>query len=61
VVARIGGPTLLARSERNDVLGREAAARLSETIPDAVLVEIPGAGRLVPQDRPRELAAAIDG
>ena len=61
VVARIGVPTLLVRGARSDVLGREEAARMIETIPDAVLVEIPGAGHLVPQVRPRELAAAIIG
>ncbi|MDP9372304.1 MAG: alpha/beta hydrolase [Chloroflexota bacterium] len=59
VVARIRVPTLLVRGERSDVLSREEAARLARVIPRCTLVEIAGAGHLVPQARPRELAAAI--
>ena len=58
-LARITVPTLLVRGARSDVLSREEAERMAEALPRGTLVEIGGAGHLIPLVRPRELAEAI--
>ena len=47
------------RGARSDVLSREEAERMVEALPRGTLVEIAGAGHLIPLVRPRELADAI--
>jgi pimeloyl-ACP methyl ester carboxylesterase len=58
-LARIAVPTLLVRGARSDVLGRGEAERMVGALPRGTLVEIAGAGHLIPLARPRELAEAI--
>ncbi|MGN6360066.1 MAG: alpha/beta fold hydrolase, partial [Thermomicrobiales bacterium] len=61
VVRRLRVLTLLVRGARSDVLPPAEAAQFCATVPDhrCTLVEIPGAGHLVPQARPYELAAIL--
>jgi pimeloyl-ACP methyl ester carboxylesterase len=61
VVRRLRVPTLLVRGARSEILSPAEAARFCAAVPDhrCTLVEIPGAGHLAPQARPRELAATL--
>ena len=47
------------RGARSDVLSREEAERMVGALPRGTLVEIAGAGHLIPLVRPRVLAEAI--
>jgi esterase len=58
-LSRIAIPTLLVRGARSDVLSREEAERMVEALPRGMLIEIAGAGHLIPLVRPRELADTI--
>jgi esterase len=52
-------PTLLLRGAESDVLSAETAKRMIATQPRARLVEIDGAGHMVPGDRPVEFLEAL--
>jgi pimeloyl-ACP methyl ester carboxylesterase len=54
-------PVLLAWGVEDRFFTLGDAHRLAERIPDATLVEIPGAATFTPLDRPAEVAAAIAG
>ena len=57
----IGCPTLILRGAETDLLPREAADRMVETIPTAELVEISRAGHMVFEDNPEEFISAVKG
>ena len=59
LLANIEVPTLLVRGEISDVLPREVADRMVETIPDCQFQEVAGSGHSIPLDRPRELLEAL--
>jgi pimeloyl-ACP methyl ester carboxylesterase len=59
LLARITCPTLLVRGAASDVLSRETAARMVETIPNCRLVEVPDSGHSVPLDNPPGFLAAV--
>ncbi len=52
-------PVLLAWGDRCWFFGKRYAERLAADFPDARIEPIPGAGTLVPMDRPDELARAV--
>lgn len=55
---RIACPTLVVVGEQGDV-SRAEATRMVEVLPDARLIEIPGAGHNLHLDRPREWLDAL--
>ncbi|MPZ98934.1 MAG: alpha/beta fold hydrolase [Dehalococcoidia bacterium] len=59
LLANIAVPALLVRGEVSDVLAREVADRMVETIPDCRFQEVAGSGHSIPLDRPRELLEAL--
>jgi pimeloyl-ACP methyl ester carboxylesterase len=60
LLPRITAPTLVVRGEHSPVLPLEMAARMLETIPDAELIEIPGAHHHLTLDAPEAFSAALD-
>jgi pimeloyl-ACP methyl ester carboxylesterase len=52
LLERIAAPTLLVRGAESEILTRELAERVCQTIPHVGLVEVPGAGHPVPIDQP---------
>jgi pimeloyl-ACP methyl ester carboxylesterase len=58
-LADVRCPTLLLRGEKSALLSREGALEIVSAIPDARLVEIPGAGHHVHIDRPARVLLAI--
>jgi pimeloyl-ACP methyl ester carboxylesterase len=60
LVGRITAPTLIARAEFSVGLPPETAARLRDAIPDARLVEIPGAYHHLTLDQPEHFVAALE-
>ncbi|GAA0971711.1 alpha/beta hydrolase [Acrocarpospora macrocephala] len=52
-------PTVLIRGAESPVLGREQAQRMVGEAQAARLVEIPGAGHLIPLEQPKALAAEL--
>jgi esterase len=60
-VEKINCPTLIVRGETSNVLDQETVNRMLDVMPAATAVEIPGAGHAVPQDRPKEFWAAVNG
>jgi pimeloyl-ACP methyl ester carboxylesterase len=60
LLPRITAPTLVVRGEHSPVLPLEMAARMLETIPNAELVEIPGAYHHLTLDAPDAFSAALD-
>lgn len=59
LLPRVTAPTLVVRGEHSPVLPLEMAARMLETIPDAELVEIPGAYHHLTLDAPETFSAAL--
>lgn len=54
----LGGiPLLLLRGELSDILGRDAAAKMTAELPQARLVEVPGVGHAPTMDEPEALVA----
>jgi len=53
-------PTLLVRGAESEILSAEGAAELTAALPQASLVEIPGAGHHVLLDRPAEMLAVLE-
>jgi len=60
LLPRITAPVLVVRGEHSPVLPLEMAARMLETIPDAELVEIPGAYHHLTLDAPEAFATILD-
>ena len=60
LLPRITVPTLVVRGEHSPVLPLEMAARMLETIPNAELIEIPGAHHHLTLDAPEAFSAALD-
>ena len=57
----IGCPTLIVRGAETDLLPREVADKMVETIPTAEVVEISRAGHMVFEDNPQEFIPAVKG
>jgi pimeloyl-ACP methyl ester carboxylesterase len=57
--AKIVGPTLLVLGERDLMTPRVAGEALARAIAGARAVVVPGAGHLLPAERPNELLAAL--
>lgn len=60
-LASISCPTLLLRGAESDLLSSEAAGRITAAIPNATLVEIPGAGHSIHSDTPDLFREAVLG
>jgi pimeloyl-ACP methyl ester carboxylesterase len=58
-VRRLAVPALVVRGELSQTFRPEAQARMARLLPRARFVTIPGAGHLVPMERPAETGAAI--
>jgi pimeloyl-ACP methyl ester carboxylesterase len=58
-VPRLQVPALIVRGAGSDTFSPGAMARVGRALPTARLVEVPGAGHLVPMEKPAETAAAI--
>lgn len=56
---RIAAPTLVVRSQHDEWVDHEPAEQLAESIPNAQLVRVAGAGRLLPEERPDHVAQLI--
>jgi pimeloyl-ACP methyl ester carboxylesterase len=52
-------PTAIIIGSADHIVRPAAAAMLAQAIPGAVRIELPGAGHLLPRDRPRDIAAAV--
>jgi pimeloyl-ACP methyl ester carboxylesterase len=59
--AKVTAPTLLVLGERDLMTPRAAGEALGQTIAGARVVVAPGAGHLLPAERPEELLAALRG
>jgi pimeloyl-ACP methyl ester carboxylesterase len=59
-VAGISVPTLLLRGDESDILDRDVAARMAETIGDCRLVEIQDCGHPIPLDQPEAFLEAVE-
>lgn len=60
LVSNIEVPTLLVRGAASDILARDVAERMVDSIPDCRLEEIAGAGHPVPLDQPEAFLAAVE-
>jgi pimeloyl-ACP methyl ester carboxylesterase len=60
LLPRVTAPTLVVRGEHSPVLPLDMAARMLETIPNAELVEIPGAYHHLTLDAPEAFGAALE-
>jgi non-heme chloroperoxidase len=54
ILSTISCPTLLIRGQQSDILSRETADRMLQTIPECEYAEVERAGHLVPGDNPIE-------
>ena len=59
LLPRITCPTLLVRGAESDVLSRETAERMVQTIPNCRLVEVPDCGHSVSLENPSGFLAAV--
>ena len=59
LLEKISAPTLLLRGAESDVLARDMADRMVQTIPDCRLVEVPDAGHSIPLDNPTGFREAM--
>lgn len=59
LVPRITVPALVVHGGESRVQTREDMERLRDTLPDARLISVAGAGHTVQGDRPREFASAV--
>lgn len=60
LLARVTAPTLVVRGEHSPVLPLEMAGRMLDVIPNAELVEIPGAYHHLTLDAPEAFGGALD-
>jgi pimeloyl-ACP methyl ester carboxylesterase len=58
-VPKLAIPLLVIRGERSDTFRLRAQRRMARLLPGARFVQIPGAGHLVPMERPAVTAAAV--
>ena len=58
-LARVRCPTLVVRGQQSDLLGHETAERMARELPSGVLVEVPGAGHLIPLEEPDAFVAVL--
>jgi len=58
-VPRLRVPCLVVRGEHSETFVPGALARVARLLPAARVVTIPGAGHLLPMERPQETATAI--
>jgi pimeloyl-ACP methyl ester carboxylesterase len=58
-LSQIAAPTLVVWGERDRWLDSEVGERLAAVLPDARLVRVPDAARLVPEDAPEVLASLV--
>src|SRR5690606_15815956 len=56
---RISSPTRVVRGQRDEWGDHTASAQLTEAVPYARLVRVPGAGRLLPEEQPEYVARLI--
>ena len=61
LLPNIGCPTWIIRGAETDLLPREVADRMVETIPTAQVIEISRAGHMVFEDNPEEFIPAVKG
>jgi pimeloyl-ACP methyl ester carboxylesterase len=59
LLARIAAPTLVVRGEHSPIMTRDIADRMRAIIPDASVVEIPGAHHHLVLDAPEAFARAL--
>ena len=52
-------PVLVLRGQNSPLLSEEVAGRITDVIPNATLVEVPGAGHSVPSDAPDRVRDAV--
>jgi pimeloyl-ACP methyl ester carboxylesterase len=57
---RVAAPTLILRGAESPLLTAEGAAELAREIPNAELVEVPGAGHHLQLERPEACLAALE-
>ena len=60
-IEAISCPTLLVRGAESDILAQETAAEMAVRMQDCKVVEVEGAGHLVPGDNPRQFVAVVSG
>lgn len=60
-LASISCPTLVLRGEESDLLSPEAAGKITDAIPNATLVEVPGAGHSIHSGAPDLFREAVLG
>jgi len=58
-LSKIACPTLVVRATETDILDRDVADRMIETLPDGRLVEIERAEHMVFEDNPQDFIAAV--
>lgn len=58
-LARVRAPTLVVRGAESYILSAQTAAKMTDVVPNAHLVEIPDAGHLVPGDNPVAFEGAV--
>jgi pimeloyl-ACP methyl ester carboxylesterase len=60
-LADVHVPVTVVRGTRDRLCPHDWAAHLVAMAPDGRLVELPGAAHMIPQTRPREVAAVLEG
>lgn len=58
-IEAISCPTLLVRGAESDILAHETAAEMGVRMQDCKVIEVEGAGHLVPGDNPRQFVAVV--
>ena len=58
-LARIKAPTLVIRGAESNILSRQTATKMSQTLATSQLVEVPKAGHLVQGDNPEEFERVV--
>lgn len=61
VVAKISCPTLVVRGAETDILPKDTADKMIETMPNAKLVEVQRAAHMVFEDNPEDFLSAVHG
>ena len=57
--ASISCPTLVLRGKESELLSSDAAARIADAIPNATLVEVPGAGHSIHSETPERFLEIV--
>ena len=57
--ASISCPTLVLRGKESELLSSDAAARIADAIPNATLVEVPGAGHSIHSETPERFLKIV--